>query len=70
MELLASIMTYIDQLPPYVAAVTATVTAATAITALTPTKTDDKYINMLLSALNFLAGNILKNKNADDADSE
>lgn len=70
LELLNSIMTYIDQLPPYIAAVTATVTAATAITALTPTKTDDKYINMLLKALNFLAGNILRNKNADEADSE
>ncbi len=70
MDLLATIMTYIDQLPPYVTAITATVTAATAITALTPTKTDDKYINMLLKALNFLAGNILKNKNMDSEDSE
>ena len=32
MELLSTIMAYIDQLPPYVAAITATVTAATAIT--------------------------------------
>ena len=49
----------------YVAAITATVAAASAITALTPTKTDDKYINFLLNILNFLAINIFKNKNAD-----
>lgn len=53
-------------LPDWLVAITTTVTAATAITALTPTKSDDKIINSVLKVLNFLAGNFLKNKNADD----
>jgi len=47
-------------------AITAVVTAATAITALTPTKADNKIINVILKVLNMAAGNIGKNKNADD----
>ena len=39
-----------------------------AITALTPTKTDDKYVSMALKVLNTIAGNIGKNKNADDTE--
>jgi len=50
----------------WILALTAVVTAATAITALTPTKTDDKIINKILRVLNILAGNVGKNKNADD----
>ncbi len=53
------------QFAEYVAPVTAVVTAATAITAITPTKSDDKAINAVLSALNFAAGNFLKNRNKD-----
>ncbi len=49
----------------YIAPVTAVITAATAVTAVTPTKTDDKYINIILKVLNFFAGNFLKNKNKD-----
>ncbi len=48
------------------------VTAATAITILTPTKVDDKalgtvgsIINVLLKVTNVLAGNFWGNKNAD-----
>lgn len=65
MEFINQIITYIDQLPPWINAVTVIVTAATALTMLTPTKTDDKIINGALQVLNFIAGNILKNKNAD-----
>jgi hypothetical protein len=52
-------------LPAWLTAITALVTAATAITAMTPSKTDDKIINVILGVLNFAAGNFGKNKNAD-----
>ena len=52
--------------PAWLSAVTAVVTAATAITALTPTKSDDKFIAVLLRVLNVLAGNVGRNKNKDD----
>ncbi len=58
---------FLKDLPAWVAAITAVVTAATFITALTPTKTDDKVISFVLKILNFLAGNVFKNKNADDS---
>ena len=50
----------------WVAAITATVTAATAITAITPTTADDKIVNGILKFLNFFAGNVFMNKNADE----
>lgn len=65
MEILETLLNYIEELPVWVQAITATVTAATAITVLTPTKTDDKIINAILAVLNILAGNIGKNKNAE-----
>ena len=49
----------------WAAAITAVVTACSAITALTPTKADDKILNGILTVLNFLSLNVLKNKNAD-----
>lgn len=49
----------------WIVAITAVVTAATAITALTPSKSDNKIIDFVLKILNFVAGNVLKNKNAD-----
>lgn len=57
---------YFDALPAWVNALTGVLTAATAITALTPTRTDNKIVDALLKALNIIAGNVLKNKNADD----
>ena len=57
----------IDSMPAWISAITALVTAATAITVLTPTKSDDKVIGMILKVLNVVAGNVGKNKNADDA---
>ena len=59
-------LTFITELVQYIAPVTALVTAATAITSITPTKSDDKIINIVLMILNFLAGNFLRNKNKDD----
>lgn len=54
-----------EQVPAWVTAITAVCTAATAITALTPSTADDKLLAAVLKVLNFLAGNVLKNKNAD-----
>ncbi len=44
---------------------TAVLSAATVITALTPTTADDKIVGFILKLLNLLAGNVGKNKNAD-----
>ena len=52
--------------PEWIQAVCGVVTAATAITALTPTKSDDKIVAVVLKVMNFLAGNVLKNTNKDD----
>ena len=67
METIQSLMAILtsSDAAAWVAAVTAVVTAASAITALTPTKTDDKILNGILKVLNFLSLNVLKNKNAD-----
>jgi|TARA_R110000824_G_scaffold234063_1_gene422535 hypothetical protein len=54
-----------DQIPAWIVAATTLVTGATAITALTPSKSDDKIVNMILKFLNAIAGNIGKNTNAD-----
>lgn len=60
------IIQFFNSAPAWVAALTGLVTAATAITAMTPSKADDKIVNSLLKALNFLAGNFGMNKNKDD----
>ena len=65
MDFVNTFLGFWDELPPWINAVTGVVTAATAITLMTPTKTDDKIINIVLNVLNFLAGNVFKNKNAD-----
>ena len=59
-------LTFLALLSTYLAPVTGVVTAATLITAVTPTKADDKIINIALKILNFAAGNFLKNKNSLD----
>ena len=61
-----TISDFFNSAPAWVTAITALVTAATAITALTPSTSDDKIVNALLTGLNFLAGNVFKNKNEDD----
>ena len=38
------------------------VTAATVITAITPNKTDDKYVNHVRKVLDIMAGNVGYNK--------
>ena len=60
-----SFMGIFEQLPGWLVAITSVVTAATAVTALTPTKADDKVLSTILSVLNVLAGNFHKNRNKD-----
>jgi hypothetical protein len=59
------ILGWVSSWPSYVHAVFGIVSAATALTALTPTKVDDRVLSWLLTALNILAGNVLKNRNKD-----
>lgn len=49
----------------YAPAVTGVVVAANAVTALTPTKVDNKILDIILKVLNFASMNFLKNKNKD-----
>ncbi len=63
MEMLTS---FFDTFPTWLVAITGVVTAANAITMMTPTKADDKAVAWLLKLLNVLSMNIGKNKNADD----
>lgn len=51
--------------PTWLTATCEVIAACTAITALTPSTSDDKILNTVLKVLNFLAGNVLKNKNED-----
>jgi hypothetical protein len=63
---LTKLVAFFDSLPVWLTAVTTVVTAATAITAMTPSRSDDAFLNMILKFLNLIAGNFFKNKNADD----
>jgi hypothetical protein len=66
-EIIGLVLGWFGSLPDWIAAATTIVTAATAITMLTPTTADDRIVSGILKFLNVLSGNILKNKNADDA---
>lgn len=66
METLLQLYTALTAIgPEWVDALAKLVAGATAITMLTPTKTDNKIANTLLTVLNWMAGNVFKNKNAD-----
>ena len=56
----------LEAAPVWLMAITGVVTAATAITALTPSRSDDEILDKVLRVLNVLAGNVGKNRNADD----
>jgi uncharacterized membrane protein len=55
----------LEAAPAWLVAITGVVTAATGVTALTDTKSDDKILNLILKVLNVLAGNVGKNVNKD-----
>lgn len=57
---------FLDALPAWLVAISTVCTAATALTALTPTRVDDRVLSIVLRVLNVLAGNIGRNRNADD----
>ena len=58
-------LSHFSNLPAWLNAVTLCVSGATAITLLTPTKADDKWLNKILWLLNMVAGNFNKNTNKD-----
>ena len=57
---------YISMIPSWLLALTTVVAAAKSITVLTPTRADDKFLDMILNVLNKLALNVGRDKNADD----
>jgi len=63
METLTAI---VASMPVWLTAVTALVTAAAGIAAITPTKSDDKIIGIILNIINVIGLNFGKAKNADD----
>jgi hypothetical protein len=63
---MSTLLSIFEAFPAWLTAITTLISAATAVTALTPTKTDDKYVSLVLRVLNILAGNVAKNRNADD----
>ncbi len=65
--MLQTVLNAIDQLPGWVHALTSIVSAATVVTTMTPNRHDDAVVDVLLRVLNALAGNIGRNRNADDA---
>ena len=65
MELINTVMETVGSWSAYAFWIGLACFIANLITMLTPTKVDDKWGNYLLKALNFVACNIWKNKNAD-----
>ena len=56
---------FFTNFPSWLVAATTVVTTVSAVTALTPTRSDDKVINSILTVLNILSLNVGANRNAD-----
>lgn len=56
----------VDNYPTVINGLLTIVAGATVITAVTPTQWDNKAVNMISKLLNVLAGNVGRNRNADD----
>lgn len=67
-QIIAFFTEHQDVIKTWVAAVGGVVLAAKSVTILTPTTVDNKIVDAILSVLNFLALNVLKDKNADAKD--
>ena len=67
-QILAFYADHQDVIKTWVAAVGGIVLAAKSVTVLTPTTVDNKIVDAILTVLNFLALNVLKDKNADAKD--
>ena len=65
MEFITQLFTWANDLPDWLNALSALVLGATGITLLTPTKKDNEILDAVSKVLNFLAGNVAHNKNAD-----
>ena len=65
--MIETILGLVDAMPAWLHALTGVVSAATLVTALTPTRHDDAAVDTVLRILNLLAGNLGRNRNADDA---
>jgi hypothetical protein len=61
-----NLMGLIAALPDWLVAITTLVTACAGVAALTPTKSDDKIIAVLLNIINVVGLNFGRAKNADD----
>ena len=57
---------FMATLPQYLTVATTVVTAANAVTCMTPTKSDDGIVSVILKVLNFLSFNFGRNRNKDD----
>ncbi len=60
-----SVDVFLDGMPVLAQSFAVVVSSFTVVTAITPTKADNKVLNLLLRVANILAGNVGKNKNAD-----
>ena len=65
-ESVGLIASIISGYPTWLTAIISLISGATALTALTPTKVDNKVLGGTLKVLNLVAGNVLKNRNKDE----
>jgi len=67
----------IAKVPDYLVAISGIITSLTVLTAITPSRVDDRWLGKATGAVNFLlkianvgAGNVGKNKNKDEHEAE
>lgn len=65
-NMLEQLLLSINTAPEWFGVISAVVTLATAVTLLLDTRSDNPIIDIALKVLNVLAGNVHKNKNADE----